>query len=547
MRLDNYIDKTLNEKVTKKEKTQALKNPNVLIGCEFELKLDDISSSKKQEYSYNNAMADYHNYNEAVDEYNQELSEYNDESEEMKSELDEISEELDDISVSIDETEELINDIDKELDALKNDLSKEEQDRKIFLQDRKNDLEDNKQNEESKLDKLQKKYDDLEEEIKDREDRDIEIPYLNRNLYSDYIDYLENYMGVFELYEPDSGEKLSIMPEYYDDDDNFVSNLESSNVLNDFPFSPYEVGVYGDVVQSVGDDLWAIENDESVDDGIEVKSPPTKLPDFIPDQLIDMFDWIDEVGYTDNQCGFHVHMSLKQTKGIDPLKLLLFTEENYIYNLFQDRKNNIYVKSIKDKLKKEGSLNKNDLNKILNVKFLNSKIITQHYDGVNIIDIEHGHVEFRYMGGSNYQRKEKDIIDIISSYAYWLSLSSDPEFKKKEYIHKLYRIFNKMDIIEYMFNIYYIEYYQSNDIHSISKIKTDVIKDKYTKLLKNVKGTYKLDKKTRLLISQNISYMDSLQNKIEKEISSVVHKDDDPTKNSKFYGIHVDIRNKIRK
>jgi len=542
MRLNNFIDETLNEKVTKTEKEIALKNYNILIGAEFEFKPDDAIGTdlKELEKEYDAAMIDYNNYNQEVDEYYERLEEYNTETEELEEKIDEIEAEIDSLTDSITETEELIEKIDDELDDLDPVDDEEHYD---FLSDRKDDLESDLTSEQSKLENLERDYSDKQDDLKYRKEEgqyeQIDGAYFDKAVYSDYIEYLKERMGYYDFTEPEYNEKLDIQPTYYENDynDDFVSDIESTNILDDFPFRNYEIGEYGEVKQRPGSNLWAIESDESVTNGLEVKSPPMVLPRFIPDVLTDMFNWINDIGYTDSECGFHIHMSLKKSEKLDPLKLLLFTEEDYVFNLFPERLNNSYAKSIKEKLKSSGTLENKDLKKIINPKNLLVKINSEHFDGVNIIDLEKGHVEFRYMGSTDYSKKYRDVVDVIASYAYWLSLAADPEFKKNEYIHKVSRIFNKMELFEYLYNIAYLESYLEKDIHAISETKIRVLLEYYKKKSKVLNRIYKLDKKTKDILS-NVQLFDSLELKLNKKIDSLVH-NDDKTKTHPIYNSEI--------
>lgn len=551
MRLNNFIEETLNEKVTKKEKESALKNNNILVGAEFEFKPDETIGvdAKEVEAEYDKAMQDYDNYNTDVDRYNTEVEEYNSETEEIENEIDEIEAEIDSLTDSISETEEIIEGIDDELTDLD---PVDDEDRYDFLSDRKQDLESDLDSDQSNLESKEREYEEKQNDVKYRKEEGqyemINGAYFDHSQYSDYLEYLSERMGYYDFEDPEPNEKLDVQPTFYESDLNsdFENDLDNTMVLSDVPFNNYEVGEYGTVTQKPGSSLWAIESDSSVPNGVEVKSPPMVLPRFIPDTLKDMFDWINDIGYTDSDCGFHVHMSLKKSKPLDPLKLLLFTEEDYVFNLFPERKGNSYAKSIKDKLKTSGMFKKQDLSKMLDVKHLLVKMNAEHFDGVSIIDLEKGHVEFRYMGGTDYSKEYKKVVDVISSYAYWLSLAADPEFKKNEYVHKVSRIYNKMELFEYMFNVAYLESYLEKDIHAISETKIRVLMDSYKKKLKPLERIYKMSKKTKGLLVDNPTYMDSLRININQKIDSLVHKDDN-TNSSKIYGIHIDTRMKLRK
>ena len=82
--------------------------------------------------------------------------------------------------------------------------------------------------------------------------------------------------------------------------------------------------------------------------GVEIITGVIPLPELI-NVIEKIFDWIDNIGHTNYDTGFHVHMSNKdRSVKIDTLKLLLFTEEGKIYqeNWFNNRMYNEYAENI---------------------------------------------------------------------------------------------------------------------------------------------------------------------------------------------------------
>jgi hypothetical protein len=221
-----------------------------------------------------------------------------------------------------------------------------------------------------------------------------------------------------------------------DEEENTMVELLMQQALDDIkpPFKNYDIGKYDNIKQSVGSKIWAVENDVSLGhSGIEVKSPPLTIKEFIK-ICPKVFDWVDKIGYTNPKCGFHVHISLKNIPNLkqklDLIKLILFTDEQYIYKYFKEREGNKYAISMK-KNKDWFELLTNDLEKK-----------SQHYNAINWegLSYDHGHIEFRYMGSTNYHKKWNKIQVIIAQYAYNLSLACNPNFKRKEYKLKLDRL-----------------------------------------------------------------------------------------------------------
>lgn len=551
-RWNNFVDR-VDEKVTKKEIDDALKNPNVLIGAEFEFKVEDgLENSGGIQDEYNRAMQDVESYNRDVKRYEEEIYDYDKESHEMEQKLEKVKDSYDKLYDELTDYENEETNVEVDLDSLKDSKKTLERERDGYVKDLRQEkdpvekkalsieitsINDKIKNisvdiakTEKKLssvrndiktwtkrtDKLQKEIDDLEDEIKNREDyryEEIEVPYLNKQQHSDYFDYMTNWIGYSErdLYvEP--GEMADFPPEWEGGGGDFVESVENSGILDSAPFSDYELGEYGNFSPKPGSRTWAVESDQSLgEDGVEVKSPPMPVPKFIKEALPEMFDWINKIGYTDSDCGFHCHMSLpNSSRGIDYIKLIMFTDEEWIYKAFSERAGSYYAKSMRNKMSDSNPINQNDIKNLFDKSslVLKSKMAKEHYDGISLIDEREGHVEFRYMGGRDYHKKLKEIIALIGSFAYTLSMSADPEFKKKEYLHKLHRVMNRMDL-------YTIEvreemvYFALNDMKEL----TDTDKKVLTKLYNETKAyktklasSFKMDNRTRTSMANNRAF-----------------------------------------
>jgi predicted nucleic acid-binding Zn-ribbon protein len=557
MRLQQHLD-IIEEKVSKKEKQEALKNDNILIGCEFEFKLDEqLDDNSEMQELYEKAYNEYLEYDKDIEKYEEAYEEYLDDIRKEHEKLDELETKLSELEDAIESDEDAIVDYEDEISSIESDvkhnlweptpdgpkygveITTPEQEIDI-INKRIDDINKNLKKWEREKEDLNNDIETLEQHIQYMEDEGIYEeadqyhPVFSKNYMPYYFEYMQDYMGIELPDYVEPGEKLEYQPYPLDENDGYgvygdiVNAVESSGILNNAPFDDYEIGEYGDVDQRPGSTTWAIENDESVEGGLEVKNPPMELPDFVPDMLKDMFSWIDDIGYTDGSCGFHVHMSLKKSNGIDRLKLLLFVEEDYIYNAFTERRNSSYVKSVKDKLKSGGQLKETDVKKLFNTKKLKLKLASEHFDGVNVIDFETGHVEFRYMGGSSYHRDFKKVVDVISMYAYWLSLAADPEFKKKEYIHKLSRILNKTKMFEYYALLQTILMLLEIDkgldnpaIDSVMETKLNTLYNKYIKKYNTLKQYYKLDKNTLRMLIDNNNFMESVSDNIKKIFDTI--------------------------
>lgn len=320
------------------------------------------------------------------------------------------------------------------------------------------------------------------QQVADWEDEDEkergDPPSIPREV-TQYDDSYSNYSDGDEIPEP-------IEPPYVDITDEYAWRELVNNYLhsNKPPFgSDYEVYTsYGNEDYSE----WIVEPDGSLgDEGIEIKSPPLPLRKFV-EICPKMFDWIDEHGYTDERCGFHIHMSLKEVpdlvSNLDLVKLSMFTDEHYIYKFFPNRMNNTYTESMKAKLMRSDIVpTKDDWKEFIDYKKLVNKVGESHYNAINWegLSDDNEHIEFRYMGGANYQNKWNNIKTIIAQYAYNLDLACNPQSHLKEYSRKIQRMINKVDMARYSDIIGVLA--EWSEKAKIEKVKQKVI-DKYLKI-----------------------------------------------------------------
>lgn len=231
-----------------------------------------------------------------------------------------------------------------------------------------------------------------------------------------------------------------------------VTYEDVERVVKDYMFNKSKLKSYLD--------KWEFEEDTSLSDyGIEIKSPPMELDDFLV-ACKNMFDMINEIGYTDTDCGFHIGVSLKQGMDeVDPVKVAMFVDEGYIWKMFSARKANMYAQSMQSVIRKQmynvGWNNRIEQSVAQIIKVKNMLKTTDiklnfhgdHYHGVNVSHLEddNKYIEYRYIGSKDYQNRLPDIKKIIAHYIYALKIARDPEFKKKEYILKCGRMLAKFE------------------------------------------------------------------------------------------------------
>lgn len=554
-RWETFVER-VDEKVSKKEIDEALKNSNILIGAEFEFKVEEgLSGGNDYDDLYHNADSEIQDYNRSVDLYNRNLAMYEKDTRELMDKMEYLGDERDKYTYLIDDSKSDIEDLQEKIKGLVADRKSVEADIKgtkskedeALLKKRLVDIKDDILHNSKKLAELRKevtkwekqvdKYDndidDLKNDIRYREEEgmyeEFDTPYLSPEAYSDYFDYMEQIgYSKRDLYvEP--GEYADRPPEYESGEVDFEEAVESSGILNTAPFSDYNIGTYGSFSPKPGSRTWAVESDSSLgEDGVEVKSPPMPVPVFVKSYLGEMFKWIDTIGYTDSQCGFHCHMSLKNSIGeIDYIKLILFTDEGWIYKLFSERAGSYYARSVKEKMKTGNILSKSEVSQLFNRQalLLKSKMASQHYDAVSLIDIADNHVEFRYMGSKDYHKKLSDVIATIGVYAHNLALACDPDYKRKEYILKIARVMNKMELFAVTKKLDFLGFITSSSVMTADDKKIiDMEKKKLLAYMAKL-SSYKLDRETVMGLSNNSEFYRGVMSDVASGFASKLSKD----------------------
>jgi len=163
--------------------------------------------------------------------------------------------------------------------------------------------------------------------------------------------------------------------------------------------------------------------------------------------VIKMLNWISENGYTNDRASIHINLSFDKKYLEDPaliskmnvLKFILDFDEQQIYKFFPNREKSAYAKSIKWVMPKWEAFHF-DANQVAsnNFKFADTK-----YYGINFSKKEKNYLEFRYLGGADYEEKTDNILYLIERFLMqmWNSCN-DPRFTAENKI-ELQRIINK--------------------------------------------------------------------------------------------------------
>ena len=163
--------------------------------------------------------------------------------------------------------------------------------------------------------------------------------------------------------------------------------------------------------------------------------------------IIKMLNWIKENGYTSDRASIHLNMSFNpdyledkdMIQHMNILKFILEFDEERVYKYFPNRKDSTYAKSIKWIMPKHEAFYYNeDLINKDNFTFANTK-----YYGINFEKSQKNYLEFRYLGGKDYEERAEDILHLAENFiqSVWKSCHN-PRFTPENKI-ELKRILDK--------------------------------------------------------------------------------------------------------
>jgi hypothetical protein len=169
--------------------------------------------------------------------------------------------------------------------------------------------------------------------------------------------------------------------------------------------------------------------------------------------FIKIIKFIQNYGYTNDKCSIHFNLSFKKEEknlnDLNILKLILNTDEEEIYKYFPSRKDNVYAKTIKKIIPyKEYDF----FNIPIGVVKNNIRIPNDKYYGVNFLninnDIKTQRLEFRYIGGKDYEKNPGQLIYFLDRFIIntWDSIdtgfTSEDIDKLEDYLENNIRLFN---------------------------------------------------------------------------------------------------------
>lgn len=158
--------------------------------------------------------------------------------------------------------------------------------------------------------------------------------------------------------------------------------------------------------------------------------------------IIKVLKWISENGRTSDRSSIHINISFEKKKVGDTflshmnvLKFILDFDEEKVFQAFPNRKDSVYAKSIKYIVPSSKYYidDVNDLT-IIPGNFLFPQ--TKYY-GINFSKLIKNYLEFRYLGGKDYEKRGEEILNFMNFFIISLYKSN----AKKSYTYK-----NKQDL-----------------------------------------------------------------------------------------------------
>lgn len=192
--------------------------------------------------------------------------------------------------------------------------------------------------------------------------------------------------------------------------------LKLVNKYLDIESWPFKDPIITDNPDFKWSDSWIIKPDYSLTGcGFEIVSPKLTFDEYL-NIMPKMFQSIESHGITTEDCGLHFSISFSD---IDDLECVLDidelaenVDEDMIYKLFPDRKNNGYAISIRKDLQ-------DNLNRGM------KSFTAGHFMAVNIehLGTDNEYVEFRYIGGKDYHKRWNDIRQLVDMFIKALKVS----------------------------------------------------------------------------------------------------------------------------
>jgi len=170
---------------------------------------------------------------------------------------------------------------------------------------------------------------------------------------------------------------------------------------------------------------------------VELITGPMPYPD-CKIVLLQIMKLLQDIATTDEKCSLHINISYdkeaeKNIEKLIPIKLILDVDEDNIYELFPNRKDNYYAKTVKRLIPFKGYTQTNG---IIDLVIANLELPNTKYYGINIKEYTQGWLEYRYIGGTDYQFKTKEVVYLLDYFILltWNNIDKEIDEEDKEKI-----------------------------------------------------------------------------------------------------------------
>ena len=192
------------------------------------------------------------------------------------------------------------------------------------------------------------------------------------------------------------------------------------------------------------DEIFKLEPDNSGGTGM-IEMVTGSLP-FVECKLIiaKTLKWIRENGSTNERCSIHINVSFDGSKlgtltnvsNLDIGKFVLNFDEDKVYEAFPNRKDSVYAKSIRFIVPLSGMTQPSPEKRI----WKNYMFVTEKYYGVNFSKLPQDYIEFRYLGGKDYEKKYNTIMNLTEHFVISLyETLANPKYTEED-LQKLDKI-----------------------------------------------------------------------------------------------------------
>jgi hypothetical protein len=303
----------------------------------------------------------------------------------------------------------------------------------------------------------------LDSAVREEYDLDDEATENARSDYSmeDWVYDLYSYMSSFL---DDYGYDYSTEGSVDGVADELYRWIQDNSVFDSFP----ETGDYGDTYTTTG---WAVEKDSSIDPdegaAAELISPVYSSPRKMLEEMRTLFKWSEDNFGTNNTTGLHVTMSWngepdapvnddgeKDSQEPNKLKMALLLGDEYLLAQWS-RLRNTYTKSqYQNVLRYAEGMKRGDKESFKNFEKELSKGISRekfssiHFKNQRDEDTNSELIEFRIMGGADYNTMYEKVVKTVVRYATIMQAGYDEDAYRKDYVNAVFRLLRKSQEID---------------------------------------------------------------------------------------------------